>query len=147
VPLTRGTDRAAVQALSTGVSDGVSDGVTGILKGIGNSPAVALNGVTGSIANYGAGRLYFQGVNPFAVPLPFGYNNAREASYGSAGTTGTLLAPVFVAPVFAGSSSLSVVPEEVASSGTPRFWSSPISFEGTRVYQRNDIFDPDLPQT
>jgi len=61
---------------------------------------------------------YCRQVYPFPILLglarPFAYNNTRdtrEGSYGSASSTGTLLAPAFVAPVFAGSSSLSVVPE------------------------------------
>jgi len=42
--------------------------------------------------------------------------------------------------VFAGASASSMVSEEV---GATKFWSQS-SFEGTRVYQRNDIFDPDF---
>src|SRR5690348_4713693 len=36
VPLTRGTDSQAVQALSSGVANGVSDAITGMTRGGGN---------------------------------------------------------------------------------------------------------------
>jgi RHS repeat-associated protein len=110
-PAVRASENGAIRALATGVTNGIRDAETGIPKVIGNSPAVALNGLTSCFFNCGVQGLYFRGSNPFAVPLPFSYNNAREASYGSAGTTASLLAPAVVAPVVAGSSALpSVVP-------------------------------------
>lgn len=52
------------------------------------------------------------GSNPFEVPLPFAYNNKREASYGSASSFGTLAgAGAAGGTIFGGSSTLSVVPE------------------------------------
>lgn len=105
-------ENQAIRALATGVSNGVDDGVTGIGKGIGNAPAVGLNGVTSGLFNSGIQGAYFQGSNPLEVPLPFAFNNAREASYGSAGSTGTLVGlGVAGGAIFGGSSAASVVPE------------------------------------
>jgi len=105
-------DPNPIQQLAQGVTDGVNDGVTGIAKGVGNAPAVALNGVTSCIFNCGAQGFYFQGSNPFAAPLPFGYNNAREASYGSASSTGMLLGlGVAGGTIFGGSTATLAVPE------------------------------------
>jgi len=120
-------ENAAIRALATGISNGVRDGTIGILKGIGNAPVVALNGVTSGIFNGGIQGAYFQGSNPFAAPLPFAYNNAREASYGSAGSIGTIAGVGFAGSVFGASSALpSVVPEggafapiKVGSAGGP----------------------------
>jgi len=38
----------------------------------------------------------------------------------------------------------SIASEEIAPLGGSRFWSNRTSFEGTRVYQRSDIFDPNF---
>jgi len=116
-PVSQGppVENAAIRALATGVSNGVYDGTIGTLKGIGNAPAVGLNGVTGTLLNHGPGTLYFQGTNPLAVPLPFAYNNARQASYGSAGSTGTLFGAGLANGVFAGvGSSLPLVPQNTS---------------------------------
>lgn len=76
---------------------------------------VAWNGVTTGIFNGGPQAAFFRGSNPFAAPNILEYGNARDASYGSAGSTATLLAPAVVAPVFAGGSSmLSVVPQNTS---------------------------------
>jgi hypothetical protein len=113
VPLVRGTETAAIQSLATGVTDGVDDAIVGIPKGIVNAPAVALNGATHSAFNGPITGFYFQGSNPLEVPMIWGYDNPRQASYGSAASTVTLLVPGIVAPVFlGGASTLSVVPKE-----------------------------------
>lgn len=101
-----------IRQLSTGISNGVYDGTVGIAKGIGNAPNVALNGATTLALNSGPGMFYFQGSNPLAVPMTFNYTNARQASYGSAGSTGFLAGLGFGAGAFSGGgSTLSVVPE------------------------------------
>jgi hypothetical protein len=108
-----------IQELAQAVTDGVTDGFTGIAKGVGNSPSVALNGVTGCIFNCGVQGAYFQGSNPFEVPLIFPYSNEREASYGSASSTGTLLGlGVAGGTIFGGSSVTSVVPEVAPTTPT-----------------------------
>ncbi|MGD9560793.1 MAG: RHS repeat domain-containing protein [Pyrinomonadaceae bacterium] len=111
VPLTPGVDNT-IQEVAQEVTQGVIDGGTGIAKGVGNAPAVGLNGLTSCIFNCGVQGSYFQGSNPLAVPLPFSYNNAREASYGSASSFGTIAGfGTAAGTIFGGSSSLSVVPE------------------------------------
>ncbi|MEP6849364.1 MAG: NucA/NucB deoxyribonuclease domain-containing protein, partial [Acidobacteriota bacterium] len=104
-------DGDAVRSMATQATNGVNDAVSGIPKGIGNFPAVTLNGLT-DLAFNGRGGVYVPGPNPFAVPLPFSGGNAREESYISAGTTGFGLGLGPALGVFGGGSSLlSVVPE------------------------------------
>ncbi len=105
--------RSDISVMAGAVVRGVEDGINGILKGVGNAPSDALNGVTSCIFNCGVQGGYFQGANPLAIPQFFSYNgNAREASYGSASSTGFLLGlGVAGGTIFGGSSTLSVVPE------------------------------------
>ncbi|MGH9875749.1 MAG: RHS repeat-associated core domain-containing protein [Pyrinomonadaceae bacterium] len=124
VAITPGTDNT-IQELSQEVTQGVTDGFTGIAKGVGNAPAVALNGATGCIFNCGVQGAYFQGSNPLAVPLPFAYNNAREADYGSASSTGTLLGlGVAGAAVAPSAAAPSVVPAAESANATNFIYSS-----------------------
>ena len=103
-----------ISVMAGEVVQGVRDGYTGIPKGVWNAPVVALNGITEGIVNQVTGGFY-QGPNPLAVPLPFSYGNAREASYGSAGSTGTILGFGFASgAVFGGSSAPSVVPQNTS---------------------------------
>ncbi|MEP6848844.1 MAG: hypothetical protein ABI999_08295, partial [Acidobacteriota bacterium] len=126
-------DREAVQAMATQATNGVNDGVSGIAKGIGNFPAVTLNSIT-DVAFNTRGGVYLPGPNPFAIPLPFSAGNAREESYMSAGTTGFGLGLGSVGGVFAGGSSLSVVPEELTTLST----TEQLQFHVTRAAQEVD---------
>lgn len=117
-PATPVQTRSDISVMSQEVVNGVRDGFGGIAKGVGNAPAVALNSITNDLANSLGGRFLFGGSNPVEISLPFAYNNPREGSYGSAGSTGTLAGlGVAGGTIFGGSSTLSVVPEAV----TPRF--------------------------
>jgi hypothetical protein len=109
-PVTPGPTRAAeISAMSAEVVQGVKDGSTGIAKGVGNAPAVALNGITGSVFDAYA---FSRGTNPLAIPLPFEYTNARERSYGTSSSAGTIAGfGVAGGTIFGGSSVGSVVPE------------------------------------
>ena len=112
--------RSDISVMAGEVVQGVNDGFTGIAKGVGNAPAIALNGITGTLLNHAGGSLIFRGSNPLAVPLPFAYSNTREASYGSAGSTGTLFGlGVAGGTISGGSSMLSVVPEESSITSFP----------------------------
>ena len=103
--------RSEISTLSSVVEAGVFDGLSGIGKGVGNAPAVALNGITDALLSQ-ATLGFNQGRNPFAAPLPFSYNNAREASYGSASGSGAIVGTGLAAgAIFGSSSTLSVVPE------------------------------------
>ncbi|MCW5959719.1 MAG: hypothetical protein KIS76_06105 [Pyrinomonadaceae bacterium] len=114
-----GDGREEFWRLGHAVTNGVNDALTGIPKGIGNAPVVLLNGITDSATQGGlVPQLIFQGRNPFAAPLLFAYNNEREASYGSAGSTGTILGVGFAAGAIFGASPMpSVVPQSIVRTG------------------------------
>ena len=104
--------RSDISAMAGEVVRGLIDARNGILKGIANAPSDALNGATSCLLNCGIQGFYFQGSNPLAVPRIFDYGNAREASYGTASSTGTLFGlGAAGGTIFGASSRLSVVPE------------------------------------
>lgn len=105
--------RSDLSALGVAVTQNVKSEITGILKGIPNAPSVLLNSLTGGATQQSfLGNFIFGGSNPFEVPLVFSYNDAREASAGSASSFGTLAgAGAATGTIFGGSSTLSVVPE------------------------------------
>ena len=111
VPLTRGTDNQAVQALTGTVADSSIAGATGIAKGIGNFLIDSVNGATqpGGAVGYAFGV-----TNPFAIPnIPT--NNSLEQSYNDATEVGAGIGMIFTGAVGGGEPSISVVPKATTS--------------------------------
>lgn len=96
-----------MQALSSGVANGVSDAVAGMARGGRNFLTGTANALTQPGGIYGSAL----GIpNPFAI-APIQYDNARQASYGSAMVAGLTGSSVVVGGAVAAESSVSVVPE------------------------------------
>ncbi len=107
-----------------GFRQGYEDVKSGSAKGIGNTFIDAANGLSDM-----AFRGHFGSALPMSVPNPFAierynYDSLTQAKWGTAFQFGLTVAPSVAGGVFAGSSSLSVVPgtqsAEVATT-TPRF--------------------------
>ncbi len=135
VPLRPGPVENSLPMLGASVTQNVKSEIIGILKGIHNSPSVLLNGITGDATqNSFLGRYIFGGSNPFEVPLVFSYNDAREASAGSASSTGTLAGAALAGgTIFGASRVASVVPETTTNSTvTVGRWMTPREYTAMR---------------
>ncbi|MEP7212409.1 MAG: RHS repeat-associated core domain-containing protein, partial [Acidobacteriota bacterium] len=101
----------ATQKLAGSITQGVEDGLTGIAKGAGNAVIGTVNSLTNPLGPAGA----MAGVpNPLEVgSIP--YDNATQASYGSATETGIAAGTVVTGGALSGGRALSVVPETTAA--------------------------------
>lgn len=115
VPLTRGTEREAINFFASSISDTVDDAGTGAAKGVGNFGINFWNAGTGLILrSHGGIPIPSYVPNPLAA-TPYTYDSPTERKFGTAVETGLTLAPSFAAAPFAASRTLSVVPDKILS--------------------------------
>ena len=115
VPLIPGTETTALNEFGAGGVQGTADVTNGVPKGIGNFFIDSANSFTDLLVhNSGIAPLPDFVPNPFEIKR-FTFSTWKEAMYGNAGYTATVLAPSVAGGPFAASKALSVVPEEFAA--------------------------------